>query len=104
VPGDTDGDGVVELEDDFGPIRDNFRQMVGSRAEGDLVIDGVVDFLDFREWKTAFLGGGGSLAGVDLGFVSSVPEPGTGALTVLAMALLCGGKRLRPKRSVLPQE
>jgi hypothetical protein len=104
VPGDTDGDGVVELEDDFGPIRDNFRKAVTSRSDGDLVTNGVVDFLDFRQWKTAFVGGGGSLAGLDLGFVANVPEPGTGALTVLALALLCGGKRTRPKRSLLSQE
>jgi len=86
VPGDTDGDGDADL-DDFPPIRDNFRKMVSSRAEGDLERNGVVDFLDFRQWKTAFLGGGGSLAGVDLGFVSSVPEP---SAAVLALGGLMG--------------
>lgn len=78
VPGDTDGDGVVELTD-FDPIRANFRNAVASRAEGDLVPNGRVDFDDFRQWKTAFTGAGGSLAGIDLGFGTNVPEPSSAA-------------------------
>ncbi len=85
VLGDTDGDGVVEVED-FDPIRANFRKQVAGRSAGDLVRNGVVDFDDFREWKTAFLGGGGSLAGVDFGFLSNVPEPNTVGLLVAALA------------------
>lgn len=85
VPGDTDGDGIVELTD-FDPIRANFRNTVTSRAQGDLVVNGRVDFDDFRQWKTAFLGGGGSLAGIDLGFTESVPEPSS--VTVAIFALL----------------
>jgi hypothetical protein len=84
VPGDTDGDGVVELSD-FDPIRDNFRNIVSSRAEGDLVPNSRVDFDDFREWKTAFVGGGGSLAGVDLSFGANVPEPSAAALALMAL-------------------
>ncbi|HEX2475924.1 MAG TPA: hypothetical protein VHK01_14335 [Lacipirellulaceae bacterium] len=78
VPGDTDGDGIVELTD-FDPIRANFRNAVSSRAQGDLVPNGRVDFDDFRQWKTAFTGAGGSLAGVDLGFGANVPEPSSAA-------------------------
>ncbi|TWT90494.1 hypothetical protein Mal64_08850 [Pseudobythopirellula maris] len=87
LPGDTDGDGVLELEDDYGPIRDNFQKNVSGRSEGDLDLSGKVDFLDFREWKTAYLGAGFSLAGVDLSF-ATVPEPG--ALSVALSAVLAG--------------
>jgi hypothetical protein len=82
VLGDTDGDGMVELSD-FNPIRDNFQKMVDLRSDGDLNRDGKVEFLDFREWKTAFLSGGGSLEGLDLSFLA-VPEP-----TTLGMLLVC---------------
>ena len=46
-------------------------------AQGDLVPNGIVDFDDFRQWKTAFLAGGGSLAGLDLGLFNNIPEPAT---------------------------
>jgi hypothetical protein len=82
VPGDTDGDGVVELTD-FDPIKNNFRKAVTMRTQGDLVPNGVVDFNDFRQWKNAFLGAGGSADGLDLAFLT-VPEPGTALLLVLA--------------------
>jgi hypothetical protein len=86
VPGDTDGDGIVEFSD-FDPIRANFRKVVTSRTQGDLVTNGRVDFADFQQWKTAFTGGGGSLAGLDSGF-SNVPEPGVCALLLLTAACL----------------
>jgi hypothetical protein len=87
VPGDVNGNGIGgEFPDDFEPIRANFRMTVASRNLGDLVRNGVVDFDDFHEWKAAFLGGGGSLADIDLGFLTSLPEP-SGAL----LALLGGG-------------
>ena len=63
-----------------------------SRAsELSFVRNNTVDFNDFSQWKTAFLAGGGSLAGVDLSF-TIVPEPAT-ALLLLAGAMLVG--RLR---------
>jgi hypothetical protein len=89
VPGDTDGNGTVNFAD-FGPIQTNFRKSVTSRAQGDLVANGMVDFADFREWKGAFLGMGGSLAGLDLGFIANVPEPSTGILLSIAVAALAG--------------
>jgi len=89
IPGDTNGNGVGgEFPDDFDPIRDNFRQMVAERSEGDLVRDGFVDFKDFREWKAAFLDAGGSLAEVDLSFIANVPEPGSCLLAFLAIGWL----------------
>jgi hypothetical protein len=95
VLGDTDGDGVVEFADDFNPIRDNFRKTVATRAEGDLVRNGNVDFDDFRQWKTAFLGAGGSLAGLDLSLGPEVPEPASLGLFVVAACGLAGHTRLR---------
>jgi hypothetical protein len=84
VLGDVDGDGIGgEFPDDFNPIRDNFQKMVSERADGDIVRNGKVDFADFRQWKTAFVGGGGALADIDLRFLA-VPEP------TAAGCLLCG--------------
>jgi len=91
IAGDTDGDGTVELED-FEPIRANFRKTVTTRAMGDLVRNGVVDFDDFRQWKTAFVGGGGSLAGLDSSF-GSVPEPTAAVLTLMAILGACRFRR-----------
>jgi hypothetical protein len=85
VPGDTDGDGVVELADDLNPIRMNYLQSVTMRTQGDLNGDDVVTFADFREWKTAFVMGGGSLADVDPSFLS-VPEPSAIALALVGFA------------------
>ena len=95
VPGDTDGDGVVEPED-LTPIRDNWRLTGKSRLQGNLSGDtaGLVDFADFRQWKTAILAGGGSLSGLDLGFVS-VPEPSAAVLVLIGLLGLwrCRGTR-----------
>ena len=88
--GDTDGNGTVEYPQDFNPIRDNFQKSVALRTDGDLNRDGIVDFADFREWKNAYLGGGGSLAGLNLSFspTSAVPEPASACLAIFAAALL----------------
>jgi hypothetical protein len=93
TPGDVDGDGDIDLVD-FDPIRDNFRKQVPTRAQGDLTRDGVVSFPDFREWKTAFLAGGGTLAGIDLRLPENVPEP-AGAILVLIAILFGVGQRCR---------
>ncbi len=104
IPGDTDNDSVIELEDDFGPIRDNWFETnatfgsVLARADGDLNTDGVVDLLDFREWKDAFLSTGGSSAAVATAFstlATSVPEPTTLSLVALVMATASGMGRRR---------
>ena len=83
ILGDTDNDGFVEPED-LTPIRTNWRLTGQTRLQGNLSGDtaGLVNFADFRQWKTAILLGGGSLAGLDLGFMS-VPEPSAMLLLLL---------------------
>jgi hypothetical protein len=92
IDGDVNGDGFVTMED-FEPIRANFRNSVSMRAQGDLVRNNVVDFDDFRQWKTAFLAAGGSLAGVDLGFSENVPEPASAVLVLLAASVFMQRRR-----------
>jgi hypothetical protein len=96
VPGDTNGNGIGgEFPADFDPIRNNFQTSVTSRAQGDLVLNGIVDFADFREWKAVHLGMGGSLEGVDFSF-ANVPEPTSLALAIVAVGGL--GARARRRR------
>jgi len=100
IPGDTNGNGVVEAAD-LTPIRTHYRQTVTSRINGDLTGDMFVDFRDFREWKTAFLNaGGGSLAGLDLSFLS-VPEPSAAGLLVVGGLLGWGWRNAR--KSTIPR-
>ena len=75
--------------------------MVDARTDGDLVRNGIVDFADFHQWKAAFVGAGGSLAGVDLGFLASVPEPGTLALLLVGWAVMSGKARTQRLRFLL---
>jgi hypothetical protein len=102
TPGDVDDNGIVNMLD-FDPIRDNFRKTVTTRAQGDLNRDFLVNFTDFREWKAAFLGTGGSLAGLDLGFLANVPEPTSLAMALLACLSGCQAVRHRraPTRNTL---
>jgi hypothetical protein len=97
LPGDTDTDGIPgEFPDDFLPIQDNFRKSVTMRSQGDLVANGVVDFADFRQWKTAFLAGGGSLVGLDLGLFNNIPEPATFVSICAAAVVIFATRRQRP--------
>ena len=90
VPGDVTGDGFV-MGDDFDIIAANFRQSPATRGEGDLTGDSLVSLHDFVEWKTEFVGGGGSLDGLSFGFLS-VPEPSSFTAIVLALFLFCGNR------------
>jgi hypothetical protein len=90
IPGDVNGDGQVNLTD-FHVIRGNLFKTGQSRAQGDLVSDGTVDFADFREWKQnvpAGLAASASLSG-------SIPEPATGLLLAIGGALAALAKRRR---------
>jgi hypothetical protein len=93
VPGDVDGNRTVDMAD-FEIIRANFYNSATLREEGDLNRDGVVDFADFDQWKTAFQAG--------LPAATSIPEPGALVAVLTAFvgtlvhrggtrrALLCG--------------
>lgn len=101
IPGDTNNNSIVEFEPDFGPIRDNWLETNESfgatlaRTDGDLDLNGEVSIEDFREWKTAFLGVGGTEAQVALAYASlGVPEPTS--LAVAAVGLL--GLAASPRR------
>jgi hypothetical protein len=96
IAGDTDGDGTGgEFPDDFLPIQMNFRKNVTMRTEGDIARNGRVDFDDFHQWKTAFQGAGGSLAGLDLGFFSNAPEPTSVSLVMVAACGIAAHARHR---------
>jgi hypothetical protein len=95
--GDVNCDGTIDLENDFEAIRTNFRLSGASRDTGDLTADGIVTLLDYVQWKTAFLGGGGSLDGVNLTFLS-VPEPSS-ALLVAGVIAGMAGCRFRRRRA-----
>jgi hypothetical protein len=85
IPGDVDKDDDVDLND-FNAIRDHFQQSVTMREQGDLNGDGMVDFLDFRQWKTHFPTPNGAASG-------AVPEPSSVGLALLAAAGLARRSR-----------
>jgi hypothetical protein len=94
LPGDTDGNSVVDLND-FTPIRSNYLQAATERIQGDLNGDRVVNFTDFRQWKTAFIAGGaGALDGIDLSF-ASVPEPAAISMALVGLWGAAGSFRNR---------
>ncbi|MEQ8848746.1 hypothetical protein [Botrimarina sp.] len=91
IPGDTDGDFVVEFEDDFFPIRDNWLETNATfggplaRSDGDLDLSGAVDLRDFREWKNAYQGSP-ALVAEAFAQLAAIPEPACAALAMLAAA------------------
>ncbi|MBX3433666.1 MAG: PEP-CTERM sorting domain-containing protein [Pirellulales bacterium] len=91
VPGDADRNGIVDMND-FILISNNFltTQSVAG-LNGDVNFDGVVDQLDFREWRVAT--GAGSTP-----TSTSVPEPAAIALAGLGVSLAMA-RRLRRQRS-----
>jgi HpiC1 cyclase len=87
--GDANCDGDVDLVD-FAAIRDHFRLSVGSRIMGDLNGDGVVDFFDYREWKSVYSGPGAASL--------SVPEPTTIAMMLFTASLGLPLRRVSARR------
>lgn len=91
IPGDVNGDGVVDLLD-LDIIGFNFGLMPATRCEGDLNGDGKVDLLDLDILGSTF-GNSGSL---------SVPEPAALPLAVLLVgALAATAGRLGGRRPAL---
>ena len=93
IAGDTDLNGVVELVD-LDPIRTNYSLAGQEYTTGDLNGDGAVTFADFRVWKTGYLEAGGSLAGINLNFLS-VPEPSAAVLLMLAAVASAANRKRR---------
>lgn len=99
APGDTDGDGDVDMND-YNNIKNNFRiSGLLTRMQGDIagptsdtVGDGVVDFYDFIAWQNHFPTSG-SGAGSASGLSSGVPEPTTLLLALSGVGFLLSGRR-----------
>jgi T5SS/PEP-CTERM-associated repeat protein len=86
IPGDANGDGIVNLSD-FLILRRNFGNDDAGFADGDFNGDGRVNLSDFLILRRNFGSGGGS--GPDAGPLDDfmrgvVPEPGTAGLLVAA--------------------
>ena len=88
VLGDANGDGAATLTD-FAAIKANFRLTGTTRAQGDVDTSGDVDFLDYLQWRRAFLGGGGVAA--DIPALFGVPEPASEILMALSLLGACSG-------------
>ena len=86
--GDVNCDRSINLTD-FAAIRDNFRLTVNSRLMGDLTGDGVVNFFDYRQWKSVYTGPGA-------GSLSLVPEPSSSLLFIAGMLAVT---RVRKRRA-----
>lgn len=90
LTGDYDGDGVVNAAD-YSVWRDSLGQS-GSNLAADGNGNGIIDSGDYAIWKSNF----GDTSGAG-GFVpeqlATVPEPGSLALTMVALAWLAGGRR-----------
>lgn len=84
--GDTEGDGAADV-DDFNTIRNNFFNPVLGPQNGDLNNDGIVNYVDFRVWKT-----NASLAVLA---AVGIPEPSSVVLGCLGLAAVAGIRRRR---------
>ena len=98
--GDVNCDGMIDLQNDFEAIRANFRKSATMRSQGDLNADNLVNFADFQQWKTVFIGSGASLAGVNLSFFDT-PEPSAAGIFLIGAFALASSPRWR--RSCAPE-
>jgi PEP-CTERM motif len=81
APGDANRNGVVDIND-FIVISNNFSKVPSSPGlDGDVVVDNIVNVLDFRLWKSNVTA---EVAALAAGF--AVPEPSAMLLTGLALA------------------
>jgi hypothetical protein len=87
---DVNGMNGADLAD-FHIIRGNYLT-VGEHSAGDVDFNGFIDHQDFFLWRSAFLGGGGSLAAINW---SPVPEPTTALLLVTGGLALASARRVR---------
>ena len=88
LPGDVDGNSVVDLID-FGIIRDNWLEtndtfgMTLAISDGDLDLNGEVSLSDFRAWKNVF-NGPPEVVAAAFASLGVVPEPCSAALALAA--------------------
>jgi hypothetical protein len=95
LPGDVNRDGQVNLTD-FHIIRSNLFKTGQSRAQGDLVGDGIVNFADYREWKNNVPAG--MAAGADLS--GAIPEPGAALMLTVFGSLVALVSRRGQRKSL----
>ena len=95
IDGDVNGDLVVNL-DDYAIIEGNLFDAATMRSEGDLNADGIVDFLDFREWKANYVpADSGALLG------AGVPEPASALLWLAGLVAIGVGCRRRSRAAAV---
>jgi hypothetical protein len=95
VPGDVNGDRIVDLVNDYATIKSNFGTNVPSRTFGDVTGDGVVNLFDFAQWKGNYpfpAAGSGAISG-------AIPEPASAVLIALGLPLVGGMLRSRKRSS-----
>lgn len=95
APGDVNGDTVVDGKD-FDIIKMNFGNSAVGIMGGDLTLDGIVDFDDFRQWKNNVPGTGAGAVNI------GVPEPCGMVLLVSAVVGLGLWRRSVSLRCVDP--
>jgi hypothetical protein len=93
LPGDYNGNGVVDAAD-YAVWRDRFGQNVALPNTDPADTDNMVTQAEYNFWRSRFGATPGSGAGT-LSASQTVPEPATGALTILAGCLLAAVGRRR---------
>jgi hypothetical protein len=97
IPGDVNGDQQVNLTD-FHILRGNLFKTGQTRFQGDIAgADGVVNFADYREWKSSVPPG--LAASVSLFGDGAIPEPTSAMLMVLGVAAAAFGTRRSERKS-----